>query len=124
MINYTYVLSKIIKQYSFMSKLVKVDVGDGQTVLVEVEDVASEDIEPVTKSPGELAAKARRSLNEALDGIAPMVRTMKKRLNDVTDSGDEIEVKFGVKLSGEIDAVVTKMGSEATYEITLKWANK
>jgi hypothetical protein len=107
-----------------MSKLVKIDVGDGQTVLVEVEDVASEDIEPVTKSPGELAAKARRSLSDALDGIAPMVRTMKKRLNDVTDSGDEIEVKFGVKLSGEIDAVVTKMGSEATYEITLKWANK
>jgi hypothetical protein len=107
-----------------MSKLVKIDVGDGQTVLVEVEDVASEDIEPVTKSPGELAAKARRSLSDALDGIAPMVRTMKKRLNDVTDSGDEIEVKFGIKLSGEIDAVVTKMGSEATYEITLKWANK
>jgi Trypsin-co-occurring domain 1 len=107
-----------------MSKLVRIDVGDGQTVLVEVEEVASEDIEPVTKSPGELAAKARRSLTEALDGIAPMVRTMKQHLNDVTDPGDEIEVKFGVKLSGEIDAVVTKVGSEATYEITLKWANK
>jgi Trypsin-co-occurring domain 1 len=107
-----------------MSKLVKIDVGDGQTVLVEVEDVASEDVEPVAKSPGELAAKARRSLSDALDGIAPMVRTMKQRLNNVTDPGDEIEVKFGVKLSGEIDAVVTKIGSEATYEITLKWSNK
>ncbi len=105
-----------------MSKLVRVDVGDGQTMLVEVEE--TDDIEPVMKLPGELAAKARRSLAEALDGIAPMVRTMKARLNNVTDPGDEIEVKFGIKLSGEIDAVVTKMGSEATYEITLKWANK
>lgn len=124
MLSYTRVLSRIAKQRTFMSKLVKIDVGDGQTVLVEVEDVASADIKPVAKTPGELAAQARKSLSEALDGITPMVKTIKQRLNSVTEPGDEIEVKFGVKLSGEIDAVVTKVGGEATYEITLKWANK
>jgi hypothetical protein len=114
----------MIQKLCFMSKLVKFDVGNGETVLVEVETVESGNIEPVSKLPGELAAKARQTLSEALDGIAPMVRTMKKRLNDLTDPGDEVEVKFSVKLSGEIGAVVTKVGSEATYEITLKWANK
>lgn len=107
-----------------MTKLVEFDVGDGQTVLIEVEEVKSEEIEPVSKSPGELAAKARKTLSEALDGIEPMVRTMKRRLNALTDPEDEVEVKFAVKLSAEIDAVVTKLGSEATYEITLKWKNK
>jgi len=107
-----------------MTQLVKFDVGDGQTVLIEVEEVESEEIRPVSKSPGELAAKARKTLSEALDGIAPMVRTLKQRLNSLTDPADEVEVKFSVKLSGEIDAVVTKIGSEATYEITLKWKNK
>jgi chaperonin cofactor prefoldin len=107
-----------------MTKLVKFDVGDGEMVLVEVEDIESDEIEPVAKSPGELAAQARQTLSEALDGIAPMVRTMKKRLNNLTDVGDEVQVKFSVKLSGEIGAVVAKVGSEATYEITLKWANK
>lgn len=107
-----------------MTKLVKFDVGDGQTVLIEVEEVKSEEIRPVSKSPGELAAKARKTLSEALDGIAPMVRTLKQRLNALTDPEDEVEVKFSVKLNGEIDAVVTKIGSEATYEITLKWKNK
>ncbi|AUB35965.1 hypothetical protein COO91_01858 [Nostoc flagelliforme CCNUN1] len=63
-------------------------------------------------------------MSEALDGIEPMVRTLKQRLNALTDPEDEVEVKFGVKLSAEIDAVVTKLGSEATYEITLKWKNK
>lgn len=81
-------------------------------------------LKPVSKSPGELAAKARKTLSEALDGIEPMVRTLKQRLNALTDPEDEVEVKFGVKLSAEIDAVVTKLGSEATYEITLKWKNK
>lgn len=107
-----------------MARLVEFDVGDGQTVLVEVEDVEFEEIEPVSKSPGELAAKARQTLSEALDDIAPMIHTLKRRLNAVTDPADEVEVKFSVKLSGEIGAVVTKVGGEATYEITLKWTNK
>jgi chaperonin cofactor prefoldin len=107
-----------------MAKLVKFDVGDGQTVLIEVEDVESEELEPVCKSPGELAAKARETLSEALDDIAPMVRTLKHRLNALTDPADEVQVKFSVKLSAEIGAVVTKVGGEATYEITLKWTNK
>jgi hypothetical protein len=42
-----------------MTKLVKFDVGGGETVLIEVEDIESEEIEPVSKSPGELAAQAR-----------------------------------------------------------------
>jgi hypothetical protein len=107
-----------------MTKLVEFDVGDGQTVLIEVEEVQSPGIKPVAKNPGDLAARARQTLSEALDGIAPMVRKLKTRLNDATDPGDEIEVKFSVKLSGEIDAVVTKVGGEATYEITLKWKHQ
>ncbi len=107
-----------------MTKLVEFDVGEGQTIFIEVEEVESEEITPVSKAPGELVAKARQTLSEALDDIAPMVRTLKSRLNALTDPADEVEVKFAVKLSAEIDAVVTKLGSEATYEITLKWKNK
>jgi transcription antitermination factor NusA-like protein len=104
--------------------LVEFDAGNGQTVLVEVEHVDSEDIEPVSRIPGQLAAKARQSLSEAIDGIGPMVRTMKSRLDTMTDPGDAVEVKFGVKLSGEIGAVIGKVGSEVNYEVTLKWMRK
>ena len=107
-----------------MTKLVEFDVGNGETVLIEVDEVAAEEIEPVSKIPGEIAAKARQTLSEALDGIAPMVRTMKQRLNTLTDPGDNLEVKFSVKMSGEVGSVITKVGGEATYEITLKWANR
>jgi len=107
-----------------MTKLVKFDVGEGQTVLVEVDEVKADGVKPVSKLPGELAARARQTLSEALDDIAPMIRTVKSRLSAMTDPADEVEVKFSVKLSGEIDAVVTKVGGEANYEITLKWTNK
>ena len=104
-----------------MTKLVEFDVGDGETILVEVDEVESDEIEPISKAPGEIAAKARQTFSEAIDDIAPMVKALKKRLNALTDPADEVEVKFSVKLSGEIGAVVTKVGGEATYEITLKW---
>jgi Trypsin-co-occurring domain 1 len=106
-----------------MTKLIRFDAGDGATVLVEVEDVTSEGVKPVSKKPGEIAAQARQSLGEVMDEIGPMVRTMKNRLNTMTEAGDQVEVKFGVRLSGEIGAVIGKVGGDVNYEITLKWAH-
>ncbi len=107
-----------------MAQLVKFDAGDGENILVEVEDVASEEIQPISKSPGEIAAKAGITFAQALDNLKPMIQSVKKRVNAVTDLGDEVEVKFSVKLNGELGAVLTKVGGEATYEITLKWEKK
>lgn len=107
-----------------MAKLVKFDVGNGETVLIEVDDVASDDIKPVSKAPGEIAAKAKQTFAEALDTLKPMVQSIKAQVDAMTEPADEVEVKFSVKLSGEVGAVVTKVGGEATYEITLKWQHK
>lgn len=105
-----------------MTKLVKFDLGDGESILMEVDEVEFDEITPVSKSPGEIAAdQARQTFSEAMAGITPMVRSLKARLDTLNDPADEVEVKFSVKLSGEVGAVVTKVGGEATYEITLKW---
>ena len=71
-----------------MTKLVRFDAGDGETVLVEVDEVASGDIKPVAKKPGELAAQARQTLSEAIDGIAPMIRTLKRQLRAYPETRD------------------------------------
>ena len=107
-----------------MSRLVNFDVGDGQSVLIEVEDVQSDAVKPVSKRPDEIAAKAKQTFDDALDNLKPMVERIRARVDAMTQPADEVEVKFSVKLSGEIGAVVTKVGGEATYEITLKWQHK
>ncbi|NEP03249.1 MAG: hypothetical protein F6K58_32355 [Symploca sp. SIO2E9] len=107
-----------------MAQLVEFDAGDGEKILVEIEDVASEEIQPVSKTPGEIAAKAGITFAKALDNLKPMIQGVKKKLNALTDPADEVEVKFSVKLNGEVGAVLTKVGGEATYEITLKWHKK
>lgn len=107
-----------------MAKLVEFNVGEDDTILVEVEDVESDGIKPASKRPGEMAIKAGKSISEALSSVGPMIKDIKHRLDEATEPADEVEVKFSVKLSGEVDAVLTRVGGEATYEITLKWQHK
>ncbi len=107
-----------------MTQLVEFTVGDGETILVEVEDVGSDDLEPIAKTPGEIAARARRTFEQALDPLTPMVKAIKGRLDGLTEPADEVSVKFSVKLNGQLGAVLTSVGGEATYEITLTWGKK
>lgn len=105
------------------TKLVEFDVGDGRTVLMEVEEIKSRNIDSVSISGREIAAKARKSFSDALKTLEPTVDLIHQRLSGMANPADEVEVKFSVKLSAEVGAVVTKVGGEANYEITLKWNN-
>jgi len=47
---------------------------------------------------------------------------IRKKLHDV--QADEVEVKFGLKATGEVGNnmfAIGKAGMEANYEVTLKW---
>lgn len=107
-----------------MTRLVEFQVDGDNSILVEVEDVASDELTPAAKIPGNIAFPSEKTFGEALDRIQPMIRQIKQKLDAATQSADELEVKFSVKLSGEVGAVLTKVGGEATYEITLRWQNK
>ena len=34
---------------------------------------------------------------------------------------EEVEIKFGVKLTGQVGAMIAKTGTEGNMEVTLKW---
>ena len=52
-----------------------------------------------------------------------MLKAIKKKFDEMEDSADEVEVKFGFKLTGRAGAVIT-VGGEASYEITMRWDNR
>lgn len=108
-----------------MAKLVEFKVGDneGDVLLVEVEDVETKGLTPVSNAPGKFAAEAKKTFEQSLANLEPMVKAIKQKLSGFTEPADEVEVKFSVKLSGEVGAVLTKVGGEANYEITLRWQN-
>jgi hypothetical protein len=108
-------------------QLIEFRLENGETIIAEVEEPTSDAIAPIARTPGDIAAKAKETLEGALKKVikpfAVGSSTIVSELRNINEPADEIEVKFGVKLSGTIGAVLTA-GGEASYEVTLKWNSK
>jgi hypothetical protein len=105
-------------------ELVEFSLEDGKTLFVEVEQPKGGGLKPVAREPGEIAVKAKKTFEEAMKNLEPMITSIKKQLDAANQPADEVEVKFGVKLSSEVGAILASVGGEITYEITLKWNKK
>ncbi|MFB2969676.1 CU044_2847 family protein [Aerosakkonema sp. BLCC-F183] len=101
-----------------MKRLVKFDLGNGETIMVEVDEPDTGGPKPVARN---LVEDAKKSFDEALDKIKPIATKVISKVRDISDSPDEVEVKFGLKMSVESGVIMTSVGGEANYEITLKW---
>lgn len=107
-------------------EIAEFDLGDGKTTfLVEVDEPASGAVERVAIDSGELVLKARQSFEEALGKVKPVAATIINEFREgLTTPADEVEVKFGLKLSAEAGVIFTSVGGEVNFEITLKWQSK
>ncbi len=71
---------------------------------------------------GDKIEQAKTSFDAALDSVRVSALQIRKKLHEV--QADEVEVKFGLKATGEFGNnlfAVGKAGMEANYEVTLKW---
>ena len=105
-----------------MSQVVKMDLANGGSVLVEVADVASD--RPVTRGgrQEELVTSATASLERALDGLGPVVKGVVSQLREAADWPDEVTVEFAIKLSADANVIIARAGGEANFKISLRWA--
>lgn len=56
------------------------------------------------------------------EAVAPAVEGARAVLDKVREAApDEIEVKFGIKVSGTANWLVAKAATEGNFEITLTW---
>lgn len=95
----------------------------GEIILVEVDEPESNVIERVALPSGQMVLKAQQSFEEALDKVKPVANSIISKLKDLNTPADEVEVKFGIKLTADAGAIFTSIGGEVNYEITLKWSN-
>jgi hypothetical protein len=106
-------------------QLVEYSLEDGTKFLVEVEKLpaqAAPSPRPVSRGDGVTVAQASKTFDQALNEIKPVLTTVVSKLKDI--SPDETEVKFGVKLTANAGVVFTSLGSELTFEITVKWSKE
>jgi hypothetical protein len=90
-----------------MSHVVRYTVDDGEVVVFEVEP------------PEEFAqASSDQVVGRVREAIGPAVEV----LDRAQEHGPrEIEVKFGIKVTGTMNWLVAKAATEGNLEVTLKW---
>jgi len=105
-----------------MSKPLPVKI-DGQTVYFEVETASGFEEVGV---PDDMLDKAEDAFDRTKDivvsiakGMVGAIRTLDEKLTP-----DEFSMEFAVKLSGEGNVIVTKVGAEANFKISLKYVHK
>lgn len=102
-------------------QLLEYSLDDGTKFLIEVDEPEITAIERVALPNGRLVLKAQQTFEEALEKVQPVASTIISKLRNLNTPADEVEVKFGLKLTADAGAIFTSVGGEVSYEITLKW---
>jgi hypothetical protein len=71
--------------------------------------------------PGEVAAKANKSLAAALDMIRPTANALVATISAISTRPDEVTAEFGVKLTAKAGAIIAESQSEGHITVTLTW---
>ncbi len=105
-----------------MATYIEYKLDDGGTILVEIPGQEGGIVKASNKE-GHVVKGAEKKFSEALDSIKSAATAMRQKLSDL--KADEVEVKFGLKATGELgNFAIAKTGVEANYEVTLKWKNE
>lgn len=102
--------------------MIEVPLDSGGSMLMEVELDESEQQGMVPAArPGEMAAKAKQTFEEALEQIKPGADAIVTKLRGMSAMPDGIEVTFGLKMSANAGAFIAASGVEANFTVVLKW---
>ena len=69
----------------------------------------------------DLVLDAKVSFERALAAVKDAASAALGQFQAMARKPDEVEIKFGVKLSAEAGAVIAKTGLEGQFEVKLKW---
>jgi hypothetical protein len=68
------------------------------------------------------AGGTKQVLGQVEEAVAPAIEAAKTVLNKIKEiSPDQIELRFGVKVSGGADWIVAKAAAEGNFEVKLVW---
>jgi hypothetical protein len=79
----------------------------------------------VSITPTNIVEKSSEALNKAMDTVKGMAAKVVATVQDIPllQRPDEIEAKFGLKLTTDANALIVNAGSEAHFTIKMKWIN-
>jgi hypothetical protein len=101
-------------------KIAEFHLEDGTPFLIEIEDIGKPD-ERATRVDANVE-KAKQSFEKALDQVVPVAAAAFNRLRQgLTTPASEVEIKFGLKMTAEAGVIISSVGGEVNFEVTLTW---
>ena len=85
----------------------------GGSVLIEAFDV-----EGAVERVG-ITDKAARTFEAAWSTVLPVIQSLSKKMADCGPT--ETQIKFGIKVGTDLNAIITSAKGEANFEISLSW---
>jgi hypothetical protein len=100
---------------------VPVSAADSDAVVVfEVDRTeVPDDLELAADEPGRVAARARRTLEEALGELRPSLQRVVAMLQGLAPQ--QTEVEFGLKIGGETGVIIAKGTTEVNFVVRMSW---
>lgn len=108
-----------------MKKLVEFPLEDGTSIIVEVDEKLTDDYSGMRGDTNhQVVERAEKSLGAAIDQVKNSADMIIKRMVNLSEKPDEIEIEFGLKLSTQVGVVIASGSVEANYVVKLKWSSK
>jgi hypothetical protein len=103
-----------------MAYVIEIPVEAGGRLLVQATaDDLPDTLELAAVRPGEVIARARESVEAAIDQLKPAIGAVASQLKGL--AADEVAVEFGIVLGAEAGAVIAKGTAEVHFTVTLSW---
>jgi Trypsin-co-occurring domain 1 len=102
-----------------VKRIVEFPLESGESILIEVDEPAQ--IDDRIGLRDQVVEKATQTFESALSTVKPVANAIIAKMSSLHQPADEVEVKFGIKISAQLGAVVASGNGEVNYEITLKW---
>lgn len=100
-----------------------VEAGSEDVLVVEVDRAeVSEGLVLASPEPGEVAARAQVTLEEALARLKPSLHKVTGLLREL--SPDRTVVEFGLKVGGETGVIIAKGTAEVNFKVTMSWGRE
>jgi hypothetical protein len=104
-----------------MKHLVEFPLQDGGSIVIEVDEPESQGT--IRAGRGDAVVKAKETLEEALNHVLPVTKSVTEKLRSIENRPDGIEISFGVKLTTRFGAIIA-VGAEANFGVKVHWTEK
>ena len=104
-----------------MGELMVIPLDAGGSFVVQMDEDVQSGVVKAGRGlrPDAELERAAVSLESALEPIAAAARVTLAKLREANP--DEVVVEFGLKLTAEVGAVITKATGECNLKVTLRW---